>query len=748
MVFILKPDKSVNTIPEHVNVGETAASIVLVSPFSGVQTAEIRYRLPDGREGKTAFLKHVGFQEMRLSVYQMDIRPELTAMPGEVSLHFVLTDAGGREFVSDECSFPVGGFSALPFPDDKEQGSDFAALLKALLASASASVEESRQHMENAREAMEEAEQSERSAAQSAADAKDLADQVKVITSTLELKENFEERVGEEGWKRERGLRIDPTGIKAAESKNEFLTDTSIDWSDPDTTWFEINVREKTVRKHGSPVLTMALGDERYAINTYEAMAAIVGMATEQKAGLMSATDKMAVETLKSILGENADTVINTIEEVFRAFESYPEGANVAAALADKVSKRTEQKILYGVNGAGDQAAIPYDSANTPGAALVRDEGGRAKISDPMDEDDIVNKRYHSQQIAAVERLAAEAQKDAIDAKQNASESKEAAEASAAVASRMGSTVTRNGKDIANIKELVNVKTALDVGNFGSKTVPANSLRQAKLLRVGGMTKKTNNLIPFPYYSTSKTEFGVTWSIADDRKVTASGTKTAGETNFTFASRMPLPSGSYCFSGLQTSGASTASFYIGADIYSASGSWNRMATDSGNGVKFTLTAGETVTVFVKLASTYTGTVNITVLPMLNVGDTALPYEPYFVGLRSAKVTAIKSVGQNLIKFPYNSGAVGESVTVTGSRQRSMRMVQSRDLERHQVYPLFRFPRLPILNMASPIRRRTESSFPTSHRTARSMLRDRSRGIIPTNSSTFTHKRHRVQPLTE
>ena len=59
------------------------------------------------------------------------------------------------------------------------------------------------------------------------------------------------------------------------------------------------------------------------------------------------------------------------------------------------------------------------------------------------------------------------------------------------------------------------------------------------------------------------------------------------------------------------------------------------------------------------------TVNTTVYPMLNKGETALPYEPYFEGLRSAPVTEVESVGANLIPYPYRSTTITKSgVTFT------------------------------------------------------------------------------------
>lgn len=49
--------------------------------------------------------------------------------------------------------------------------------------------------------------------------------------------------------------------------------------------------------------------------------------------------------------------------------------------------------------------------------------------------------------------------------------------------------------------------------------------------------------------------------------------------------------------------------------------------------------------------------------MINEGETALPYEPFFEGLRSAKVTEVESVGANLFKSikPYSNTTVENGV---------------------------------------------------------------------------------------
>ena len=66
--------------------------------------------------------------------------------------------------------------------------------------------------------------------------------------------------------------------------------------------------------------------------------------------------------------------------------------------------------------------------------------------------------------------------------------------------------------------------------------------------------------------------------------------------------------------------------------------------------------------------------NVIVKPMLNKGSTALPYEPYFDGLRDSKVTEVKSVGANLLPIADKTLTVkgctvsvnNGNITITGT----------------------------------------------------------------------------------
>jgi hypothetical protein len=89
------------------------------------------------------------------------------------------------------------------------------------------------------------------------------------------------------------------------------------------------------------------------------------------------------------------------------------------------------------------------------------------------------------------------------------------------------------------------------------------------------------------------------------------------------------------------------------------------SVDYGNGAKVPAQT-DAWRIMIIVAAGYTAN-NLVFKPMLNEGDTALPYEPYFEGLRDTAVSELKSEGANLIPFPYWDGNydVGSSKTING-----------------------------------------------------------------------------------
>lgn len=113
--------------------------------------------------------------------------------------------------------------------------------------------------------------------------------------------------------------------------------------------------------------------------------------ATASKAGLMSATDKDNLDTIvDSFNSDDADTTINTIKEVLKAFENAPEGTNIANALAGKSNvghthevttknaaphTHTHSVTVSGTTGANSGSAV------TVATGSVSSTGGGATVA-------------------------------------------------------------------------------------------------------------------------------------------------------------------------------------------------------------------------------------------------------------------------------------------------------------------------------------------------------------------------------
>ena len=217
------------------------------------------------------------------------------------------------------------------------------------------------------------------------------------------------------------------------------------------------------------------------------------------------------------------------------------------------------------------------------------------------------------------------------------------------------SAISQNTKDIAeqtkrnditdirlaNLEHHINPEYFYtDDGVAYQKVVPVSAAPYAQLNSIGGMTHKSNNLMPYPYAYSSYTINGVTFTASDDGIILVNGTASANAA-MTLKNPLMLPKGKYSLSGA----------FDGAGIYLALYKGVQYVTefsDRGKGVAFDTSSYDydrtIVTLFV-----YSGTVanNRAIKPMLNYGTTALPYEPYYEGLRDAKVTAIRKYGANL-----------------------------------------------------------------------------------------------------
>lgn len=157
---------------------------------------------------------------------------------------------------------------------------------------------------------------------------------------------------------------------------------------------------------------------------------------------------------------------------------------------------------------------------------------------------------------------------------------------------------------------------------------------------IKGSTVKSENLLPYPYANGSNEVNGVTVTVNKDGTINFNGECTA---DYWFVLRYHnegynLDAGTYTISGnnhgdivLYFSDRNTGASYFNYT----------------KPVSFTLTEQTPIYVTIKLYKGYTYN-NVVIKPMLNKGETALPYERYFSGLKNAEISGIKSIGKNLI----------------------------------------------------------------------------------------------------
>lgn len=130
-------------------------------------------------------------------------------------------------------------------------------------------------------------------------------------------------------------------------------------------------------------------------------------------------------------------------------------------------------------------------------------------------------------------------------------------------------------------------------------------------------------LIPFPYYDggvgTIKTVNGVTFKVNADETVTANGTAT-GQGYFIIYKGV-LPIGTYCLSGCPRTDVQSTQIYI------ANANYSFYKVDAGNGVSFSITKEELISVTISISKGTTVN-NLMFAPMLNKGTEIAPRKPY------------------------------------------------------------------------------------------------------------------------
>ena len=160
--------------------------------------------------------------------------------------------------------------------------------------------------------------------------------------------------------------------------------------------------------------------------------------------------------------------------------------------------------------------------------------------------------------------------------------------------------------------------------------VPADSATYTTVHKIGGMTRKCTNLLNLPQ-TIEKTQNAYNCDLFTGSAGLDSPVDVATINTLPY-----LEAGDYYFN-YEMIGATVDSVNI-VQVNSDGSTATILINTKG---KFTVQSGTRVSVRV-----YTNEVVTIKNIMLNAGSTALPYEPYFEGLRSAKVTEVESVGVN------------------------------------------------------------------------------------------------------
>lgn len=205
--------------------------------------------------------------------------------------------------------------------------------------------------------------------------------------------------------------------------------------------------------------------------------------------------------------------------------------------------------------------------------------------------------------------------------------------------------ISRNSARLTNVEQRISPSPFVTDSTVAYvKDVPANALPYAELQKLGGMTRKCTNLIDI-----NKRLYGV---------IDSNGDLVCQESTVLFYNYDFEANTQYTLSGYVKNENTTGKVRFLVNYTDGTGSgallnattewlYKTFTTEPDKTVaNISLTYGEQGAMYIKGGEL-----------MLNEGATALPYEPYFEGLRSAPVTSVESVGANLLNMSkFNGGS--------------------------------------------------------------------------------------------
>lgn len=233
---------------------------------------------------------------------------------------------------------------------------------------------------------------------------------------------------------------------------------------------------------------------------------------------------------------------------------------------------------------------------------------------------------------------------------------------------------TTNDRIDKNSKRLTNIERSLNPESFEIddtmayiKDVPEDVLPRALINKVGGISRKCNNIIPYPYadkdYLSSN---GVTITANKDGSITINGTPTDTVvfSLYTNRSNQNIINKEKTYTISLTGNPKPGSIYINNNVSADGTAWGSNLTNTQYKESSSFVVSEQyrgMQFYIVILSDAGELNNITVYPMINEGSTALPYEPFFSGLRDVKVTEVKSAPAGENKFNPEWLLVGDGV---------------------------------------------------------------------------------------
>ena len=150
---------------------------------------------------------------------------------------------------------------------------------------------------------------------------------------------------------------------------------------------------------------------------------------------------------------------------------------------------------------------------------------------------------------------------------------------------------------------------------------------------------KSKNLLPFPYFHSSISIAGITYTVNSDGTITANGTATGRSEFVLSANKSDWASGNYVLSGCPSGGSADTYFLQTINGFS----------DTGSGLKVNNTSElKRISIIIKKGTTVS---NLVFKPQLELGTTPTAYTPYIADFSGV---TLKRYGKNLLPYPYKN----------------------------------------------------------------------------------------------